>query len=82
MFLKDAEIGFAEINSVRIIRGILNIHTCNPILVVPPNASSTPKCNYEHKKSMKWDLWPCADVLLSTWILRVSTEATFSLCSV
>ena len=38
-FLKDAEIGFAEMNSVRIIRGIFYISACNPI-------SSTPKCNY------------------------------------
>jgi hypothetical protein len=37
--LKDAEIGFAEINSVRITRGILNIQACNPIIVVPPNAT-------------------------------------------
>ena len=42
-FLKDAEIGFAEMNSVRIIRGIFNKKGCNPILVVPPNAIINPK---------------------------------------
>ena len=42
-FLKDADIGFAEINSARIIRGISNIHACNPILVVYPNAIIYPK---------------------------------------
>ena len=36
-FLKHAEIGFVEMNSVRRIRGISNIQACNPILVVPPN---------------------------------------------
>jgi hypothetical protein len=36
--LKEAEIGFAEMNSVRIIRGITNIQPSSPILVVPPNA--------------------------------------------
>jgi hypothetical protein len=41
--LKDADIGFAEINSARIIRGISNIHACNPILVVYPNAIIYPK---------------------------------------
>ena len=48
--LKDAEIGFAEINSVRLRRGISNIQACNPILVVPPNAIMN------HKKSMILDL--------------------------
>jgi hypothetical protein len=48
-FLKDAEIVFSEMNSVRIIRGIYNIQACNPILVVPPNAIINPK------KSMIWD---------------------------
>ena len=43
MFLKDAEIGFAEINSVRIIRGISNIQACNPSLVVLPNVIINPK---------------------------------------
>ena len=38
--MKDAEISFEEMNSVRIIRGILNIQAYNPILVVPPNAIS------------------------------------------
>ena len=42
-FFKNAEIGFAEINSVRIIRGIVNIQTCNPILVIPLNAIINPK---------------------------------------
>ena len=36
-FLKDVEIGFAEMNSVGIIRGILYIQACKPFLVVPPN---------------------------------------------
>ena len=42
LFLKDVEIGFAEMNSERI-RGIFNIQECNPILVVPPNAIIYPK---------------------------------------
>ena len=45
-FLKDAEIGFKEIeceNSVRIIRAIYNIQACNPILLVPQNAIINPK---------------------------------------
>ena len=44
-FLKDGEIGFAEINSV----SIFNIQACNPILVVPPNTIINPN------KSMIWD---------------------------
>ena len=32
--LKHAEMGFAEMNSVRIIRGISTIEECNPILIV------------------------------------------------
>ena len=42
-FLKDAEIGYADINSVRIIRGIFNIQACNPILVVPLSAIINPE---------------------------------------
>jgi hypothetical protein len=37
-FLKDAEIGFAEINGLRVIRSISNLQACKPILVVPLNA--------------------------------------------
>ena len=37
-FFKDAEIGFAEIDSVTIIRGICHTQACKPILVLPPNA--------------------------------------------
>ena len=42
-FSKDVEIVFAEMNSVRVIRGISNIQTCNLILAVPPNAIINPK---------------------------------------
>ena len=42
-FLRDVEIGFVKMNSVRIIRGIFNIQACNPIVVVPPNAIINPK---------------------------------------
>ena len=42
-FLKDAEIVFTEMSSVRIIRGIANTQACNYILVVPPNAIINPK---------------------------------------
>ena len=42
-FLEDAEIGFAEINTVGIIRGISDLPACNPILVVSPNAIINPK---------------------------------------
>ena len=49
MFLKDADIGFAEMNSLRILRGISNIPACNPIIVVPPNAINNPK-------TFTWDL--------------------------
>ena len=35
--------GFAEINSVRIIRGIFDLHACSPTLVVSPNAIINPK---------------------------------------
>ena len=35
--------GFAEMNRVRIIRGISKIQACNPILVIPPNAIIIPK---------------------------------------
>jgi hypothetical protein len=41
--LEDAEIGFAEINTVGIIRGISDLPACNPILVVSPNAIINPK---------------------------------------
>jgi hypothetical protein len=43
MFFKDSYVGFAEINSVRIMRGISNIQVCSPIPVVPPNAIIYPK---------------------------------------
>jgi hypothetical protein len=42
-YVFDAEIGFAEINSVRIVRGISNMPACNHILVVPQNAVINPK---------------------------------------
>jgi hypothetical protein len=41
--LKDAEIGFAEMNSVRMMRGISNIEACHRILVVPPKAVINPE---------------------------------------
>ena len=36
-------IGFAEMTSVRIIWGISNTQSCNPILVIPPNAIINPR---------------------------------------
>ena len=36
--MKDAEFGFAEINSVGIKTSIFNTQAGNPILLVPPNA--------------------------------------------
>ena len=45
-YTKQAEIGFAEKNSVRIIRGIFNIQALffifNPIQVLPPYAITNP----------------------------------------
>ena len=51
MFLKDAEIGFAENNSVRILRGLFNIQACNTILIVPQYAiinKQKKKTPYDH----------------------------------
>ena len=47
MFLKDAEIGFAKNNSVRILRGLFNIQACNTILIVPQYAI----INHKKKKT-------------------------------
>ena len=46
-FFKDAKKNFAEINSVRIIKGNTIIQACNPILGAPSNAIINPKkaCN-------------------------------------
>jgi hypothetical protein len=42
-FLKEAGIGFAEMNSVEIIRVIFNTQACNRIPVVPKNSIINPK---------------------------------------
>ena len=43
MFLKDAEIGLAEISENVRIRAIFNIQACNQILLLPPHAIINPK---------------------------------------
>ena len=42
-FLKDAEFGFAEMNSVRVTSGIPNIKACNPLLVLQNAIINTKK---------------------------------------
>jgi hypothetical protein len=42
-FFNNAQIVFAEMNSLRIIGGISNIQACNPIQIVALNAIINPK---------------------------------------